>query len=218
MFKKTDSQLQQYVLDELKWEPGIHHEKIGVSVDKGVVTLSGLIPSYSEKLLAERVARRVKGVRAVAEDMVVRLEYQPKTSDAEIAKRVADVLEWDTSIPREKVNVTVEDGVVRLRGTVDWNYQKDVAFKNASKITGVVRVDNWIQVSPKIDTEVIRGKIEDALERQADLEADKIQIRTEGHKVILSGKVDSWNQRSVAERAVWAAPGVAEVEDNLVVA
>jgi len=217
MIKKTDSQLQLDVLDELKWEPGVDHEKIGVSVDSGVVTLSGLVPTYSEKLLAEQVARRVKGVRAVAEDMVVRLDFQPKTSDAEIAKRVADVLEWNSLIPHDKINATVEDRVVRLRGTVDWKYQKDMAFKDASKISGVVRVDNWIEVSPKVDKEVIRDKIEDAFERQADLEADKIQVRTEGHRVILSGKVGSWNQRSVAERAAWAAPGVTQVEDNLVV-
>lgn len=217
MIKKTDSQLQLDVLEELKWEPGVRHEKIGVSVDKGVVTLSGIVPSYSEKLLAEQVARRVKGVRAVAEDLTVRLEFQPKTSDAEIARRVADVLEWDPLVPADKITVTVEDGTVRLRGTANWNYQKDLAFKAASKITGVKHVDNWIQVSPKIDKALIRGKIEDAFERQADLEADKIQIRTDGHKVILSGTVDSWTQRTVAERAAWAAPGVSQVEDNLVV-
>lgn len=214
---KTDSQLQLDVLNELKWEPGVEHEKIGVSVDNGVVTLSGLVPSYSQKLLAEQVARRVKGVRAVAEDMEVRLDFQPKTSDSEIAKRVADVLEWDSFIPHDKINVTVEDRVVKLRGEVDWGYQKDIAFKNASKISGVIRVDNSIKVSPAINKAVVRDKIEDAFERQADLEADKIQVRTEGHRVILSGKVNSWNQRSIAERAAWAAPGVTQVEDNLVV-
>jgi osmotically-inducible protein OsmY len=114
--------------------------------------------------------------------------------------------------------VTVEDRVVRLRGSLDWNYQKELAFKDASKIAGVIRVDNWIEVSPKLDKQLIRDKIEDAFERQADLEAEKIQVTTEGHRVILSGKVGSWNQRSIAERAAWAAPGVAQVEDNLIVA
>lgn len=214
---KTDSQLQLDVLNELKWEPGVEHEKIGVSVDNGVVTLSGIVPSYSQKLLAEQVARRVKGVRAVAEDMEVRLEFQPKTSDTEIAKRVADVFEWDSFIPHDKINVTVEDRVVKLRGEVDWGYQKDLAFKDASKISGIIRVDNFITVTPSINKAVVRDKIEDAFERQADLEADKIQVRTEGHRVILSGKVNSWNQRSIAERAAWAAPGVTQVEDNLVI-
>jgi osmotically-inducible protein OsmY len=214
---KTDSQLQLDVLNELKWEPAVEHEKIGVAVDGGVVTLSGLVPSYSQKLLAEQVARRVKGVRAVAEEIDVRLDFQPKTSDAELAKRVADVLDWDSFIPDDKISVTVEDRVVRLRGEVDWGYQKDRAFKDASKISGVVRVENWIKVSPRIDKDVVRDKIEDAFERQADLEAERIQVKTEGHRVILSGKVHSWNQRSIAERAAWAAPGVTQVEDNLVI-
>lgn len=217
MIKKTDSQLQLDVLDELKWEPGVEHEKIGVSVDNGVVTLSGLVPSYSQKLLAEQVARRVKGVRAVAEDMTVRLNFQPKTSDTELAKRVADILEWNSLIPHDKINVTVENRVVKLTGDVDWGYQKDLAFKDASKISGIIRVDNLVKVSPTVHKEVIQDKIEDAFERQADLEAEKIQVRTEGHRVILSGKVSSWNQRSIAERAAWAAPGVTQVEDNLVV-
>lgn len=217
MIKRTDGQLQMDVLNELKWEPGVRHAKIGVSVDNGVVTLSGLVPTYSEKVIAEQTARRVKGVRAVAEDLEVRLDYQPKTSDAEIAKRVADVLEWNSLIPNDKISVTVEDRVVRLMGNVDWKYQKDLAFKDASKITGVIRVDNWIEVSPTAQKEVIRDRIEDAFERQADLDAEKVQVMTEGHKVILSGKVGSWNQRSIAERAAWAAPGVTQVEDNLVV-
>jgi osmotically-inducible protein OsmY len=214
---KTDGQLQLDVLNELKWEPGVEHEKIGVAVDNGVVTLSGLVPSYSQKLLAEQVVRRVKGVRAVAEEIEVRLVFQPKTSDPELAKRVADILEWNSLIPHDKVKVTVEDRVVKLTGDVDWGYQKDLAFKDASKISGIIRVDNLIKVSPTINKEVIRDKIEDAFERQADLEADKIQVRTEGHRVILSGKVNSWNQRSIAERAAWAAPGVTQVEDNLVI-
>lgn len=213
----SDSQLQRDILDELKWEPGVDHEKIGVSVDNGVVTLSGIIPSFSQKLLAEQVVRRIKGVRALAEEMVVRLDTQQKTSDPEIARRVADVLEWNSLIPHERISVTVEDRVVRLRGEVDWNYQKELAFKDASKISGVVRVENWIQVLPRLDSDVVRDKIEDAFERQADLEADRIRVKTEGHRVILSGNVSSWNQRSIAERAAWAAPGVTQVEDNLVI-
>jgi osmotically-inducible protein OsmY len=215
--RKTDSQLQLDVLNELKWEPGVDHEKIGVSADDGVITLSGLVPSFSQKLLAEKVARRVKGVRAVAEEIEVRFAFEPKTSDTEIAKRVADVLEWNSFLPRGRINVTVEDRVVKLKGDVDWGYQKNMAFKEASKISGIIRVDNLIKVSPTVDKEVIRDKIEDAFERQADLQAEKIQVKTEGHRVILSGKVNSWNQRSIAERAAWAAPGVTQVEDNLVV-
>ena len=215
---KTDSQLQLDVLDELKWEPSVDHEKIGVAVDKGVVSLSGTVPSFAEKLLVESTVRRVKGVRAIAEDLTIRYDYMPKTSDAEIAKRVADVLEWDSLIPREKIKVTVEDGVVKLSGTVDWNYQKDIAFKDAAKITGVLRIDNHIQVAPAVSTGDLRKLIEQAFERQADLEAEKINVRAEGHRIILDGRVSSWNKRGIAERAVWAAPGVTQIEDNLIVA
>lgn len=214
---KTDSNLQFDVLEELKWEPGIDHEKIGVSVDMGVVALSGIVTSYAEKLLAESTARRVKGVRAIAEDITVRYPFDAKTSDAEIAKRVADLLQWDPLVPDDKINVTVENGVVRLRGDVEWNYQKELAFKDASKIGGVVRIDNWIQVSPSVNTADVRERIEQAFERQADLETEKIHVRAEGQKVILEGKVSSWSKRNIAERAAWAAPGVTQIEDKLLV-
>ena len=214
---KTDSNLQFDVLEELKWEPGIDHEKIGVSVDMGVVALSGIVTSYAEKLLAESTARRIKGVRAIAEDITVRYPFDAKTSDAEIAKRVADLLQWDPLVPDDKINVTVENGVVRLRGDVEWNYQKDLAFKDTSKIGGVVRIDNWIQVSPSVNTADVRERIEQAFERQADLETEKIHVRAEGQKVILEGKVSSWSKRNIAERAAWAAPGVTQIEDKLLV-
>jgi osmotically-inducible protein OsmY len=210
---ETDSQLQLDVIDELKWEPGLDHENVGVSVNKGVVTLSGTVKSFSEKLLAENTARRVKGVRAIAEDLMVRYDWQPKTGDTEIAKRVADVFEWNSLIPSERIKVTVEDGVVKLEGKVDWNYQKDLAFKDASKIGGVIRIDNRIRVIPSVQPGDVRERIEEAFERQADLEAENIQVRAEGGKVILSGRVSSWAKRSLAEKAAWSAPGVGQVED-----
>jgi osmotically-inducible protein OsmY len=215
---KSDSQLQFDVMEELKWEPGVDHERIGVSAVDGVVTLSGTVGSYAEKLLAEKTVRRVKGVRAVAEDLQVRFAWQPKRSDAEIAKRVADILEWDPMMPRDRIKVTVEDGVVRLSGKVDWNYQRDLAIEDASKISGVVRIDNWIEVAPPVTAADIRHRIEQAFERQADLEAEKITVQAKGGKVILSGKVSTWNKRNLAERAAWAAPGVTQIEDKLIVA
>lgn len=215
--RKSDSQLQVDIMEELKWEPGVEHQKIGVSAKEGVITLSGIVSSYSEKLLAEKTARRVKGVRAIGEDLTVRYPGDAKTSDAEIAKRVVDLLDWDALIPTGKINVTVEDGVVRLRGDVEWNYQKDLAFKDASKISGVVRVDNWINVKPSLSTANVKERIEQAFERQADLEAEKIKVRADGHKVILEGTVTSWGKRGIAERAAWAAPGVSHIEDHLVV-
>lgn len=215
---KTDSQLQMDVMEELKWEPGIDHEQIGVSAKSGVVSLSGAVSSYSEKLLAEQAARRVKGVRAIAEELDVQYPFQAKTSDAEIGKRIADILEWDSLIPRNKISVTVEKGVVRLKGEVDWHYQKDLAFKDASKISGVVRVNNSITVKPSVSAADVEQRIERAFERQADLESEKISVRADGHRIILEGTVSSWGKRGIAERAAWGAPGVTQVEDKLIVA
>lgn len=215
--RKSDSQLQLDVMEELKWEPGLDHEKVGVSAKDGVITLSGIVSSYSEKVLAEQTARRVKGVRAIGEELTVRYPGDPQTSDAEIAKRVADVLDWNALIPKDKINVTVEDGVVRLRGDVEWHYQKDLAFKDTSKISGVVRIDNWINVKPSVNTADVKHRIEQAFERQADLETEKIKVRADGRKIILEGTVSSWGKRGIAERAAWAAPGVSQIEDHLVV-
>lgn len=216
---KTDSRLQQYVLDELRWEPSVDHEHIGVAVNGGVVTLSGTVNSYSEKVNAEQAARRVAGVRAIAENLEVRYPYQAKTGDSEIAKRISDVLSWDPLVPDGKLEITVEKGVVKLDGHVDWNYQRDLAFKAASKIGGVVRIDNRIAVdSSRASPDEIRKNIEQAFDRQAELEADKIDIRTEGHTVTLSGTVNSYNKRTAAENAAWRVPGVASVKDNIIVA
>jgi osmotically-inducible protein OsmY len=215
---KSDSQLQVDVMNELKWEPGLHHEEIGVAVKEGVVTLSGDVKSYAEKLLAETTTRRVKGVRAIAEDMNIRYDWQPKTSDSEIAQRVCHVLEWDPMIPKDKIQVTVEDGVVKLKGKVDWHYQKNLAFKDASKISGVLHIDNGIEVAPKVSVADVKERIEEAFERQADLEAGRIQVSADGSRVTLSGKVRTWTQRSAAEHAAWAAPGVNAVDDKLTIA
>jgi len=215
---KNDSQLQRDVMEELKWEPGVDHERIGVAITDGVVSLSGTVRSYAEKLLAEKAVRRVKGVRAVAEDLEVRDDWQPKTSDAQIAKRVADILEWDPLVPRNRISVTVEDGVVKLTGKVDWNYQRDLVIEDTAKISGVVRLDNMIEVAPPVATADVRHRIEEAFERQADLEAEKISVQAQGSKVTLTGQVSSWSKRNLAERAAWAAPGVAQIEDKLIIA
>ena len=215
---KTDSQLQRDVMEELKWEPGVDHKRIGVAALNGVISLSGTVPNFAEKLLAEKTVRHVKGVRALAEDLQVRYDWQPKTSDPEIAKRVADILEWDPLVPRDRIEVTVEDGVVKLSGKVDWNYQRDLATEDTAKITGVVRIDNGIQVTPPVSTGDVRNRIEQAFERQADLEAENISVQAQGSKVTLTGTVSSWSKRNIAERTAWAAPGVAQIEDKLVVA
>ena len=214
---KLDTQLQGDVLDELKWEPSINAEQIGVAAKDGVITLSGIVGSYAEKLIAEKAARRVEGVQAIAEDLEVRLPGDPKTSDTEIAQRVVDILEWDSLVPKQKIKVTVENGVVRLTGEVDWGFQKNQALKNASRISGVTRIDNWIVVKPAIAVGDVKDRIEQAFTRQADFEAEKIRVSAQGHTVILDGRVKSWDKRDIAERAAWAAPGVSQVEDNLII-
>lgn len=214
---RTDTQIQSDVSDELKWEPGIDHEQIGIAVASGVVSLTGTVRSYAEKLLAEKTVRRIRGVRAIAEELQVRYDWEPKRSDSEIAKRVADILEWDPLIPPNRIEVTVEKGAVKLVGKVDWNYQRDLAIEDAAKISGVVRIDNRVEVTAPVSTPDNRHRIEQAFERQADLEAERISVETSGSKVVLTGSVSSWNKRNAAERAAWAAPGVTQIEDKLVV-
>ena len=182
-----------------------------------MITLSGIVGTYAEKLIAEKAARRVEGVKAIAEEIEVRFPSDPKTSDSEIAQRIVDILEWDSLIPKEKISATVEKGVVRLTGEVDWGFQKNRAFKNASRISCVTRVDNWIVVKPAVAVGDVKERIEQAFERRADFEAGKVRVSTQGHKVILDGHVESWEKHDIAKRAAWAAPGVSQVEDNLLV-
>jgi osmotically-inducible protein OsmY len=215
---KTDTQLQHDVLEELKWEPGIDHADIGVAVIDGVVSLSGIVKSYAEKLLAEQAAQRVSGVRALAEALIVRYPGQRKSSDAEIAKRVRDIIAWDPLVPDDRIAVKVEGGRVTLSGKVEWRYQADRASRAAGRITGVTGVTNLVVVDPKIDPVDVRQRIEDALKRHAMLDASRIDVMVEGHKVRLGGKVGSWQERDLIERAAWSAPGVTQIEDAITVA
>lgn len=215
---KADSQLQHDVLEELKWEPGIDHADIGVAVIDGVVTLSGIVRSYAEKLLAEQAAQRVDGVRALAEELIVRYPGQPQTSDTEIAKRVRDIISWDPLVPRNCIMVKVEKGLVTLHGTVEWRFQADRATRAAGRITGVTGVTDLVMIKPKVDAIGIRHRIEEALKRHAMLDASRIDVMVDGHKVRLGGKVGSWQERNVVERAAWSAPGVSQIEDAIVVA
>ena len=215
---KTDSQLQHDVMAELEFEPSVDHADIGVAVIDGVVTLSGLVRSFAEKTAAERAARRVAGVHAIAEEIKVRYPNDMKTSDPEIAKRIMDIFAWDAVIPDDKITVKVEAGWVTLTGTVDWFYQGEAARKAAGKIGGVVGVSNRTEVRqrPKIDD--IRDRIMAAFKRSAGLDAATVTVTTAGGKVTLGGKVRAWNERRLAEHAAWATPGVTKVEDNITVA
>lgn len=213
----SDLQLRQDVVDELEYEPSVDAAHIGISVDKGVVTLTGHVASYAEKQVAIIAVRRVKGVRAIAEEIEVRYPSHKKTSDDEIAKRAIDILSWDTMVPGGSIQVMVRDGWVTLTGSVDWHYQKKQAEEDIRKLSGVRGVINNIEIEPNAQAEDVKRKIEQALKRHAEIEANAIQVTVpERNKVVLEGKVGSWDQRHAVENAAWSAPGVKSVEDRMI--
>lgn len=210
-----DLQLQQRVIEELEFEPSVSAAHIGVSVRDGVVTLSGHVNSFIEKFAAERAARRVKGVKAVAQEIDIHLPSDKKTGDDEIAARAARILNWDVSIPHERISIKVEHGIVTLSGEVDWHFQRAEAEYDIRKLSGVKGVINDVIVMPKVRSEDVRAKIRAALERNAEVEAGHVTVSVAGSKVTLSGKVNAWTEREAIERAAWSAPGVTQVEDEI---
>jgi osmotically-inducible protein OsmY len=212
-----DLQLRQNVVDELEYEPSVDAAHIGVAVDKGVVTLTGHVASYAEKQAAIAAVRRIKGVRAIAEEMEVRYPSGKKTSDDEIAKRAIDILDWDTMVPNGSIQVIVRDGWVTLTGSVDWHYQKKHAEDDVRKLSGVRGVTNTVGIKPSVQAEDVKRKIEEALKRHAEVEANAIRVTVpERSKVVLEGKVGSWEERHAVENAAWSAPGVMSVEDRMI--
>jgi osmotically-inducible protein OsmY len=215
---KTDSQLQSDVIAELKWDPKVDHSHIGVAAKDGVVTLSGFVASYAEKIAAEKATRRVTGVKAIAEGLEVRFASDRKTSDAEIAQRILDLFAWDATLPSDKLQVKVEKGWVTLTGKTEWQYQRNDAHKLAGRISGVKGVANMIEVASGPSSTDLRDRIAAAFERSSMLDAKSLDVSVVGHKVKLSGTVHGWNERRVAEAAAWSAPGVTQVEDNIILA
>jgi osmotically-inducible protein OsmY len=214
---KTDSQIQKDVMEELNWEPILNACEIGVSVKNQVVTLSGTLETYSKKLAAENAAKRVLGVKAVALDIEVRPSSIGKRNDTEIAQAVVNALRWNSQVPDEKIKTKVEDGWVTLEGELEWEFQKTASYKAVEDLLGVKGVINNLKLVSKIKPADIKLKITTALERSATLDAERISVETIGNKVILKGSVRSWAEKKDAEHAAFAAPGVTEVTNELLI-
>ena len=216
----TDTDLKQHVQSALDWEPSVDTSDIGISVDEGVVTLRGNVGSYAEKMSAERVALRVFGVKAVADDLSVRPVSGHERTDTEIAQAAVAALKWNAVVPADRITVTVTNGWVTLSGMLEYYYQSAAAERAVRDLTGVKGVSNMILLSAPV-TAVRSGdvtaQIEAAFRRSAEVDARRINVNARDGTVILSGHVHSWVERQEAERAAWAAPGVTQVDDRLTI-
>ncbi len=211
---KSDSQLKKDIETELHWDPRINAAQIGVTVDKGTVSLLGAVDTYPQKWAAEEATKRVAGVRAVAQDLTVKLHYDHQRTDAEIAAAVLSALKWDVFTP-SSVTAKVESCAVTLEGQVAWNFERDAAEQAVRKLKGVVAVHNAITLKQQVSPAQVKEKIESALQRQATSDASSIKIEATGGKVTLSGQASSWRSVQDATGAAWAAPGVTEVVDHV---
>ncbi|QHS55342.1 BON domain-containing protein [Mucilaginibacter sp. 14171R-50] len=214
---KTDIQIQKDVMDELKWQPFLNSSEIGVAVKHGIVTLSGIVDSFSKKLSAERAAKKVAGVKAIAEDLQIGVSPAYWRTDAEIAEAVINALKWHSVVPDDKLKVKVEDGNVTLEGEVEWAYQRDSAKSAVQHLSGVKYVFNLITIKPKLTPFELEQKISAAFRRNATVDAGKITVSTIGDKVILTGKVRSAVESDDAEDVAWEAPGVRRVVNKLTI-
>ncbi len=210
-----DEEIQKDVLAELKWDAQVQPNEIGVSVKDGVVTLTGWVDSYLKKWAAEDTAHRVAGVKAVANDIEVKL-FSERT-DADIAEAAIRALQWDAAVPADKIHVTVSKGWITLKGEVEWQFQKQDAERVVRRLTGVTGVSNLITVKPSTTATELKKRIENALVRNAQVDAGKITVEVQGSKAILKGSVRAWIEKEEAERVAWLAPGITSVENRITV-
>jgi osmotically-inducible protein OsmY len=211
-------QLQRDVLDELQYEPSVDAADIGVTAKDDVVTLTGTVKTYAEKWSATRTAERVHGVRAIVDKLHVKLADIHIRTDEDIARSALNALQWDVMVPDENIRVKMDHGYITLDGTVDFRYQETAAVDAIRNLAGVKGVNDRIKVRPVVTPSGVKEQIENALRRNAELDAQRIKVDVDQNKVTLHGTVHSWFERGVAERAAWSAPGVSQVEDELTVA
>ena len=214
---RSDYEIKEDVLAQLLWERNITETEIGIIVENGVVTLSGVVDSYTKKLAAEKAAKKVDGVKAVALDIEVKYGTDYKKTDKEIAKAVINALQWNISVPDDKITIKVEDGWVYLSGELKWFYQKDAAKKAVENLLGVKGVINSIQIKQAVEPTNIKDRISKAFDRSAEVNAKNITVSVDGHTVTLRGTVNSIAEKDEAQRAAYLAPGVYEVKNELVV-
>jgi len=214
---RTDEEIQADVLEELKWDTRVRPNEIGVAVKDGVVTLTGWVDSYMKKMAAEEAAHRVRGVKAVANDIEVRLPGSAERTDADLAKAVLNALKWEANIPAGKLDVTVSQGWVTLKGEVEFGFQKRDAERAVQRLSGVKGVTNLITVKPRLSPTDLKQQIERALVRNAETDARQITVEVQGGKVILRGTVRSYAEKQAAEDTAWSAPGVSEVDNRIMI-
>lgn len=209
----TDQEIQTDVMAELRWDPSVPATEIGVVVKDGVVTLTGTVDTYMKKWRAEEVAHHVNGVIAVANDIQVRSIGE--RTDSDIAAAAVHALSWNSTIPQGKVHVTVDKGWITLKGDVEWQFQRQEAERAVRRLLGVKGVSNLITVKPAATPSDLKRKIEDALVRNAQVDAERITVEVQGSKAVLRGKVRSWAEREEAERVAWLAPGITSVDNQI---
>jgi len=213
----SDNTVRQDILDELEFEPSLDATTVGVAVRDGVVTLTGWVESYSEKLTVERAVERIKGVRGIAQEIEVRPRDPNGPHDDEITQRAIAALRWSTMVPDGRIMVKVEHGRVTLMGTLDWAYQKRGALDLVRGLRGVIAVTDLIELAERVASKDVKTAIENALGRHAELEDRDVKVSVAGNRVTLDGRVASWRARRVVEEAAWSVAGVTEVTDQLIV-